>query len=403
MDNFDIELEKIFKNDIHISNAVDQRINKTLKNLPKQNNKFDFIKKISTFAACLVLLSGFVFAEEISEKIYDIYNFRKREKIETKLPEEVINNQDKLEKVLNNKNAIIPWDDSAAEVIENNDLKFDITNIYMNDYYLDFDISVNFPDKVLEKININDINNVRLPDLVIRDENDNIIFCMEENKLKEIFGTEDLEAIKNNSKYCISEVGHYSSDYNSFGVNPYIVRYNLNTRLPSIYPKSKKLIFEFTKVALDKVEASIGIDDKSYLHQDQSLTVRGNWKIEVDVPQICSEREDVIAYKLVENNPNPKNELLFCYYKDDVMRAKIFLASEERSGPWGNVKLGDMLTEYGVKPIIADYIVYNISNTDEYKRLDNWWESVRNIEEYYIENSKGQKSKEEGLLKKVRR
>ena len=364
-------------------------------------NKFKngIMSKIAVVACFVLLIGGATFADEISEKVYDIYAFRKQYNIETKLPEEVVNNPEKLEEVLNNKNSIIKWDERAADVVESNNLKIDITSIGMDDYYMIFNAEIEYPEEVLEKMALEDIWNVRFPDLVIKDENDNILFCMEENKLKEIFGTDDLEAIKNNTKYCISKVRDHRSEYNSNTK----FEYTLNTKLPSIYPKSKNLIFEFNKIALDPVEASIGSGDKHYLNQDQALTVIGDYRVEIDVPSKYSEREDAIAYKLVESDSNPKNELLYCYYKDDVMHINFNLETEDRSGPWGSAKLDDMLNELDIDPAVKNYVQHNISNSLEFRELEAKKDEVYRIEDYYIENSNGERSKPPYLLKLVRR
>ena len=363
--------------------------------------KSNFISKISIAACFLLLISGVTFADEISETVYDAYNFRKNYKIQTKLSEEVVNDEKKLEEAKTNKNSIIKWDEQAADVVESSNLKITIDRAYMDNYYMSFYPTIEFPEEVTQKMPIENIYLVRFPDLVIKDENDNIIFCMEENKLKELFKTEDLDEIKNNPKYCISEVTRYCfEDYNELKKNPYKMEYHLNTKLPSVYPKSKKLIFEFSKIALDSEESAIGIDNKHYLHQDQSLTVKGNWKIEVDIPSKCYERQEIIPYRLVEKNLDSNDELLYCYYKDNLIHAEFNLQSKEINGPWGAIKIGDMLTEAKVEPVVKDYIVYKICNSDEYKAREAERENAYNIEDYYIENSKGERSKPEGLVKK---
>ena len=365
------------------------------------SKKHYIINKIAIAACFLLLITGVTFADEISEKVYDIYNIRKIYNIELKLPEEVVDNEEKLKEVLNNKNSIMKWDEKAADTVQANNLEVNITRVDMDYYYMYFEANINFTEEVTNKMPLQDIYLVRFPDLVIRDENDNILFCMEENKLKEIFKTDDLQAIKNNPKYCISEITHYSfEDYEKLGTNPYKLQYYLNTILPSIYPKSKKLIFEFTKIALDAPKAAYGIDSKPYLHQDQTLTVIGNWKIEIDVPSKYYNREDVIAYKIKETDSNPNNELLYCYYKDDVMYTDFRLESKDISGPWGSAKLGDMLTELQIDPIIKNYVTYKIVSSDEFKKKEAEREKLHIVEDYYIENSEGKKSKENGLFKR---
>lgn len=368
-----------------------------------KNKKVNILSKIAAVVTMGILISGATFADEISEKVYDFYNFRKQYVIETKLPEEVVKDEEKLEEVLSNKNSIIKWDERAADSIECNDVDVNITEVMMDDYYMTFYANINFPTEVTEKMSLENIYLVRFPDLVIKDESDNVIFCMEENKLKEIFETDDLDKIRNNPKYCISEVTDYGfENYHELGKNPYKMHYHLNTRQPSIYPKSNKLVFEFTKIALDPKEAAIGIYDKHYLHQDQALTVLGDWKIEIDVPRKYYEREDVIAYKVIESDEDPKNEVLYCYYEGDLMYADFRLSSEQRrSGPWESVKLGDMLVEYEVDPIIRQYIIHKVTSSDEYKEMEAWQDEVYTIEDYYIENDRGEKSKERGLYKRV--
>ena len=205
----------------------------------KKYKKVRLIKNIAAVACFVFLIGGDTLSDAISEKIYDIYNFRKQYTIETKLPEEVVNDEQKLEEVLNNKNSIIKWDENAADIIESNNVEIDITEVAMDDYYMSFYADINFSTDVTDKMKLEDIYLVRFPDLVIKDENDNILFCMEENKLKEIFKTDNLNIIRNNPKYCISEVTRYGFDmYNNLGTNPYKTYYHLNTRQPSIYPKS---------------------------------------------------------------------------------------------------------------------------------------------------------------------
>ena len=390
MDNKELKDKIKFK--IAMSEIDNERKNNT--------KRISFIKNIAAAACFMFCIGGITFSDAISEKFYDIYNFRKQYKIETKLPDEVVKNEEKLEEVLNNKNSIIKWDEKAADSINSNDVEIDITEVAMDDYYMTFCADINFLSDVTDKMPLKDIYLVRFPDLVIKDENDNILFCMEENKLKEIFKTDNLDDIRNNPKYCISEVTQYGFDrYDKLGTNPYKACYNLNTRQPSIYPKSKKLIFEFSKIALDAPEASIGISDKHYLHQDQSLTVIGEWKIEVDIPRKYYERDDVVAYKTVENKSVSKNELLYCYYEDGLMHALFNLESEQRrTGPWGSAKVGDMLAEFEIEPVIRDYIIYKTCTSDEFIEMEAWQEEIYNIEDYYIENSKGEKSKEAGLL-----
>lgn len=391
------ELKDRIKFKIIISEIEQEEQEKTI------SKKTNIFGKIAAIICVGILASGATFADEISERVYNLYNFRKQYIIETKLPEEIIENEEKLEEVQNNKNAIIPWDENAADIIECDDLEVNITDVAMDDYYLSFKSNINFPPEIIQVMPLENIYLVRFPDLVIRDENNNILFCMEENKLKEIFKTEDLEEIKNNSKYCISEIRHYSfENYSELGLNPYKMYYHLNTTLPSIYPKSKKLIFEFTKIALDSPEASIGIDNKHYLHQDQSLTITGNWKIEIDVSSKYYDREETISYEIIESDKNTKNQLLYCYYKDGLMHAEFNLASEERmNGPWDSIKLGDMFKEINVEPMISNYIIYKVCSSDEYKKRDFWQREVFDIEEYYIENSNGEKSKRDGLLQRV--
>ena len=209
----------------------------------KKYKKVRFIKNIAAVACFVFLIGGVTLSDAISEKIYDIYNFRKQYTIETKLPEEVVNDEQKLEEVLNNKNSIIKWDENAADIIESNNVEIDITEVAMDDYYMSFYADINFSTDVTDKMKLEDIYLVRFPDLVIKDENDNILFCMEENKLKEIFKSDNLNIIRNNPKYCISEVTRYGFDmYNKLGTNPYKTYYHLNTRQPRISPKSNKLI-----------------------------------------------------------------------------------------------------------------------------------------------------------------
>lgn len=367
----------------------------------KNIKKIKFIKNLAAVACFILCLSGITFSDAISEKIYDIYSFRKKYDLESKLPEEIVKDEERLQKVLKDYNSIMPWNENAAEVIESQETTFKITEVGMDDYYMIFRGEVNFGNDVLEKMPLEDIYRIRFPDLVIRDENDNVLFCMEENKLKEIFKTDDLNAIKNDSKYCVSEVIMIRSlDYSEVRKNPFKFEYYINTMMPSNYPKSKKLYFQFTKIALDGSEACMG--KRHYLNQDQTLTIDGDWKIEYELSPKFYEREDLITYKVTKPDSNPNNKLLYCYYKDGVMHTEFRIESEERNnGPWGSVKIGDMLKELNLDRQIRDYIMYDICSSDEFKAREAWVEEVRFTDYHYIENSNGVQSIPHGLCEVV--
>ena len=128
MDNKELKDKIKFK--ITMSEIDNERKNNT--------KKISFIKNIAAVACFMFCIGGITFSDAISEKFYDIYNFRKQYKIETKLPDEVVKNEEKLEEVLNNKNSIIKWDEKAADSINSNGVEIDITEIAMDDYYMTF-------------------------------------------------------------------------------------------------------------------------------------------------------------------------------------------------------------------------------------------------------------------------
>ncbi len=388
---------KELKDRIKFKIAMSEINNEERKNI----KSIKIIKNIAAVACFIFFVGGMTFSDAISEKIYNIYNFRKKYDLETKLPEEIVKDEEKLPKVLNDYNSIIPWNENAAEVIESQETTVKITEVGMDDYYMIFRGEVNFGNDVLEKMSIENINKVRFPDLIIRDENDNILFCMEENTLKNIFETDNIDSIKNNPKYCTSEVIISGfENYDELGKNPYKFEYYINTIMPSNYPKSKKLYFEFTKIALDGEEACMG--ERHYLNQDQTLTVTGDWKVEHDVLSKFYEREDLITYKVTKTDSNPNNKLLYCYYKDGVMHTEFRIESEERNnGPWGSVKIGDMLNELNLDRQIRDYIMYKICSSDDFKAREAWVEEANLTDYHYIENSNEVQSKPAGLCEVV--
>lgn len=177
----------------------------------------------------------------------------------------------------------------SGEELNNINVNAKIDDFIMDDLNLSTKFSFEFDDSIKEYLNVYNIEDIGLNDLIVRDENNNIIY-----------GGNDEEAFKeyckvNNLDYVYGET---NDNYLNTGLNFFIDNDNEKDNIVSLiynmysdgFPKSKKLYFSFSKITLTEKDDESGNLNKFILN--------GNWNINVDVPSNMYNRTSD-SYKVI--------------------------------------------------------------------------------------------------------
>lgn len=270
MDKIDNIIETVIQNKINEPIEYEQAI-LTAFEKKKTYNKCSniIIKIISGITAFLTITAGIVFAKDISSWVYNIFNT-------TTLGKGVVEMAEKGY-----------MQNTDMDFIESNGISVKVNNVLMDDYNLDIVLEI----KVDE--NIDSIYNIKMPDLIIYDENNKIIFCSDNKDLYEEF------CKKNNIEF--SKMNMNNNCTNRGYQIEVIEREEKSIKFlfkmySDEYPKSKKLTLDFKNIE--------GISNKGEVQE-----LKGNWKIEIDLPEKIYNRE-LIVYNVKDNSDKDNNTIL---------------------------------------------------------------------------------------------
>lgn len=239
-----------------------------IKNAFEYKTKYRKRMKLGKFAiicSCIISVTGIVYASNV------ITNF--------------FNNNKGIDVAI--ENGYI--DEPKIKYVESNDINITVKNFLMDDFNLNFAFEINFDNN----INVNDIARIRLPDLIITDEKNRIIYCENEEALNN-YNKE------NNIDYSIDALE--DENYINSGSNWYIKNkikdsntveliYNFYA---SKYPKSKEIYIKFTQINLTEYEIS----------ENEEIILNGNWQIKLEVPEKFYNREALVYSVKSCSNPN---------------------------------------------------------------------------------------------------
>ena len=236
---------------------------------PKKEKEVNIMKRkiIATACASLVLVSGIVFASNIINKNKDDRGLGQG--IETAIENGYI---------VNPEMHFINFDNKGT--------KIKIEDFLMDNSNLSIKFTLEFDEVLNNTIDLEKIYHIELNDLIIRDEENRIIYAGHlPDRFKEY-------CIENNLNY---EYAKFNENYINSGLNAYIDNKSENTvnLIYNIYtednfPKSKKLYFSFKTVTLYMMP----------IEQGNTTQLTGEWYAEVDIPENMYSRT-VESYKVV--------------------------------------------------------------------------------------------------------
>lgn len=270
-----------------------------------EKNKNFSGKKIAIAAcACFVFTTGIVFAKEIKEFIFDKYRLGSESTINNGYIKEYDENN--IENSVK-YNATVTKKDNSREIMTNISIK----NFLMADGRISIDYILEFDDKIKDYIEVVKTEEgnidyekfyiIELTEAYILDEENNLVYSPymwneldnEKEKFKDFCEENNLnfEYGNFNNKYFKSIL---NNNLEEFDEEKNILYMNLSIGNSSNieFPKSKKLKMIIKEIKL------IPKDIEIRGNLDEYITVNGNWILNIDLPEIMYNRED-IEYRVV--------------------------------------------------------------------------------------------------------
>ena len=328
MENDNKKLLDDFKLNIAISNLEkdlkNEKENTTLE-IRKNWREYNLKKKwIITVCGGLILVTSVVFAKNIDNiKNY----FKGLDRGVQKAAEEGYILDTNMDYILSNGTI-----ENESETIDNIKIDAKIENFMIDDVNLNLEFDFKFDDKIKEKIDLDKLHNIILKDLIIRDEENRILYAgpdeqafndyCKENNLDYKFG-------ETNENYLNCNLQLFPS-YHEKNSNIVKLTYNLNA---DKFPKSKKLYFSFGKMNLEEEITK------------KTITLTGKWNMELDVPEKMYNR--INEYYKVISVDNKDFEVYASKVTDTGFEIGTIISNIERPGqPFSLKEIGEKSEKY---------------------------------------------------------
>ena len=326
MNNIDNVIENVMQKPIFEPIEFEQAIMTAFEKKRKNKIYSDVITKIITAIITIITITtNIVFAKDIYDWIYNIFNSKTTSRGIIKMSEEgYLQNVD-------------------MEYVGNDVSSLKIENIVMDDYNLD----IVFKVKTKEKIEAT--TGIFIPDLIISDENKNLIFC-------------DYNNLKEYEKYCKENDIEYSNmnmhnNITNCGYNIEIIEQTedsirfLYKMYSTKYPRSKKLQIRFETISINKT------------NNNTSKTLKGNWNIEIDLLEKFYNRE-VKTYIVKDNSDKGNNAILKKAEATNTemqidLKIKGVLERVEENEEGADKRLEDMFKKFNGYEVIDDATIEN--------------------------------------------
>ena len=250
------ELEKL-KMEMAMFNATNEVEKKLSKCLEKNNEKRvgSFMKKkiIATACASLVLVSGIVIATNIQKSKEETRGLG--EGIDTAI-----------------ENGYIAEPNVEFVNVENVGADVNLENFLMDDVNLSVNFVFIFDENIKDTIDMEKVRDIELSDLIVRDEENRIIYSSPNQEAFEKYCKE------NNLDYTFCE---FNENYMNNGLNAFIstksdnhikLTYNMYAEK---FPKSKKLYFSFNTITITEYTPE----------KETKYEIKGDWSATIDVPE----------------------------------------------------------------------------------------------------------------------
>lgn len=281
-----------------LKNVQDKIAIEKFKKVEKRKRKLESIlQNTFMFLVGSLSITGIVFATEISTKIYE-NKYHTGNGFGRAIEEGYI---EKPENATALSNSVIE-NIETGDKIEDLETKVSVKDFTMDNYNLSISFEVELSEKAKDLIFADEIVDINFPDLIVSDENNNVLYCMNQNTLDDFCREKNVNYTPNSANEIIfinSGVGTFIESREENKVN---VVYAIYTAEEATYPKSKKLNIELNSINISKKEASLG---------DEEITLSGDWKYSLEIPEQIYNREEISykqkstgneSYKLIKAN-----------------------------------------------------------------------------------------------------
>ena len=196
-------------------------------------------------------------------------------------------------------------DEELGIVLDNIKVNAKIDDFLMDDLNLSTHFNFEFDEGIKSVIDINKLGRIELKDLIVTDEENSILYCLNRKAFEEYCDKNNLSYMYGefNEKYMNNGLNAFILSKNAYG-NSVILTYNMYNDGSYGFPKSKKLNFHFNTIMLTS--------DGELENDEKKVFLKGDWNIELNVPEKMYNRKS-IAYKVV--NCSQKN---FDIYRANV-------------------------------------------------------------------------------------
>ena len=256
-ENFDKEIKKALSEEIEKPKSYEDIIKNTLNN--QNNNTYyknkKIIKKVACFILVIVLATSVIFAKDILAYIRYLLKTNSSKGEQTAIDNGYI-------------------EEVNMKYINSNGVNVRVSEILMDDYNL----SILFNIEIPETEGVESIYNVKLSNLIITDEQNNVLVLALENseRYEEFYKENNIQERNRNIAY--NKGAYYGEIITSYGRT---IEYKYMTYSEE-FPKSKKINISFDKIVLS--------NKNSY----DKTVIEGEWNIEVNLPEEMYNRETLI-------------------------------------------------------------------------------------------------------------
>lgn len=250
MNNIDEYLNNLRIDDVKVPSQITNTIKNTLSidYKEKTNNFTNIFKYVACFAVILISSMGITFAKDIKKFVQQIF----------------FDNGKGISEAMEN-NYYELYNDVTSE---SNGVNVNIGYVVMDDNFLGITFNFKF-DKVHQEL---EYNRIYIPDMIIMDNEQNILFS------------------DTYTEKCCIHGGYSISEPEKDGENTKI-SYSMQSGENETFPNSKELYIKFNKIIFGKSFNSISSDEKIGKSEDEIIkrltidTIEGNWKIKMNLPE----------------------------------------------------------------------------------------------------------------------
>lgn len=263
IDEIDEMFLKYFSQNNETPNIVEEKIKSALTHDKKSNRTILTIKKIIAIIVGFFTITGsIVFANDIKTLVLNLFKYNVGSGVNTAIENNYFQKYN-------------------LNYCESNGVRIDIDSVIMDDTNLD----ICFKTNLKNLYDVSSVYNIYLSNLIIKDEENRIIFAEFSNteKYQEFCKENNLTMDYRNIAY---SNGAYSSIISKKDEYDVFFTYTINSEQ---FPKSKKLYISFDEVILKGINKNI------------LENYEGDWNIELELPEKFYNR-DTLSYIISDSN-----------------------------------------------------------------------------------------------------